>query len=315
MANAPTPPPSSSSAIDDLKNVIAQAKAAAQGTSAGQITPTGSKVDKIVGGLPNDMGITVGAPFGPGIPAAPGASRDPSGRNVRTITPGTDPDSFYTTDDVWEPAGYNPGSIAKLQDGLYAAGLLSKGDYDLEHGAWGKFSRSAYADFLSQLNATGGKAAGVSKNDALNSLIQSVQAAGGGPAGAAKAARAPLVISLTSDEDIKAHGQAVAMAALGHSLTKAQEAKLVSYFQSQETQAQTRAYDLGGRTGPGGDTVKAPPDSRLDAAQVLKEQNPTEAAAQGYGNTLESFSNIMSRHFGFTGAGTPAGQQGGPVNG
>lgn len=184
------------------------------------------------------------------------------------------PTPRYFDGDQFAPMSWDVNAIIDLQSRLHAAGLLSK----YRPGIFSEDEISAYSRLLAMANG-----AGTSADQYLNYLTS----VGAGEEIGADKTRAPLTISLTNENDIRAVLQAGAQQVFGKYVSENDIAKFVNSFHQQETTAQTDAYN---QAGSEGGTITAPPSTAAGMNREFTDQftaeHPTEARASIFSSKL-----------------------------
>lgn len=188
----------------------------------------------------------------------------------------------YRESDTWEPANYDPPTVAQLQSLLVEAGLLDLDD--LDHDSLGYFddaTRGAYRDLLTRSNA-----AGATWESTLARMRQNPVALDRKPTGAQ---RQPFVARVTNPDDLKALIRETLREKSGTGEVGDDViAAAIREFQGEEVSQQRALYDMS-TAGAAGGTVVDAPDPRMFAERKAQEINPVGYSAHKF---LDKFSVI-----------------------
>lgn len=183
--------------------------------------------------------------------------------------------SRYLEGDEWKLlAGRSPEDIYDIQARLVRTGVLSAKSF--QPGIADTATRKAFVDILAEANQNG-----MRWGDWLDGRVELADATGFTPS--TGRTRAPLSITLTNPDDIKADLGAQSTNLLGSQLDDPD--KIVQEVHAQETAYQTAAYNAD-ETGA---TVTKPPD--LQASLIAK--HPDAYAVNRLGQNAQSFINLM----------------------
>jgi hypothetical protein len=195
----------------------------------------------------------------------------------------------YFEGDQFAPATLGIDDMIQLQQGMQAAGLYT-GAFHL--GVWDTNDVNAYERLLTMANASG--------QDSKSALQQAITSAK-----VNTTTRAPLVVKLKSDSDIKAMLTDSANNVFGKYLSNDDLQKFINAYHAQETQYQTAAYNATGfNPGTGqqdingvgmpvqasGATLTEPPTTAAGMEDQLKRQmyaeHPLEANEAAFVNAF-----------------------------
>jgi hypothetical protein len=205
-------------------------------------------------------------PLGPGGPQPMGVVRGAVPGVMGQVAP------LYREGEQYRPGGGRPEDIARLQVQLDGAGLMKKG-YRL--GVWDEESIAGYSRLLKYANQQGHDAK--TALDALGTLTAEEREELGLDS-RAKAERAPMVISVSHPEDLKAVANKTARQILGKNLSDEELNRFVSAYQGMQSSSQAATY---GARETGG-TVTQEPEAATAAEAQIRQAHPTET----FGNDL-----------------------------
>lgn len=218
-------------------------------------------------GVPSDYkaNVTTGRQAVTSTQANYGSTFISSKPEVKTVAP------RYKEGAQYDPAGWSRERIAELQMQMVKAGLLT-GQFAL--GRWDDASSDAYKSVLSYANR-----AGLRMQEALDAIKANPTPDDAGPK------RAPLVVQLSNEADLRTIADKVATDAIGHGFTPAELAQYILQQHGAERAEQTAAYNA---TETGG-TVTAAPNAQVAATDLARELHPQEFEATGLVNLAKSF--------------------------
>ena len=172
----------------------------------------------------------------------------------------------------------NPSSYAQTQNALYLAGFY--GSSKPKYGVYGTKDKSAMADALKRYGEVAVQNPGMTLSQFLSSNGQALAANGGpGPT------RAPLTISYTDPETLKATLNSAAENALGRGLTKHELDAFVGAFHAKEAAYQKGAYN--------NDKSVTNPDYQGEAQSYIQSHNAVEAKQAASAGYLDQISRML----------------------
>lgn len=194
-------------------------------------------------------------------------------------------DKLYTKFTAYDAAKrLSMEQLDGLRDQLYKAGFYDDGFYA------GKTPRTPQKglklqndpDFTSAFNVAFEYAANTNQtlDEALNTDFGSRRLAEESRRNAQE--RTPLVVTLTSDDELGSVFRKASLDIIGRYATPAEISQFISAFHGTEASAQQQQYAMQGSGLPGGTggTVTAPANPSAAAAEQLQQQHPVESGVQ-----------------------------------